>query len=227
MRVYKLMTPDVVSVRPDAPLRDVARLLAERGISGVPVLDESDRVLGVISEGDIMAMEAPPAPPRSRLLALLFHQETASAVSSTLLGRTAAEAMSAPPITVEPDCPVTQAAALMAEREVNRLPVVDNRKRLVGILSRADVVRAHARSDEEIEKEIAADIVLHGIFVPPGTVDVSVTNGAVTLVGEVESKGKADLLALFVRRVPGVVSVESHVTWRQDKHAPSGIRAPA
>jgi CBS domain-containing protein len=227
MRVYKLMSTPVVSVERETTLRDVARLLSERAISGVPVVDDAGRVVGVVSEADIIATERPRETPRLRVLGLLLRPETASELEATLLARTAGEAMSSPAITVRRDCPHTQAAAVMRERRINRLPVVDDDNRLVGIVSRADLVRAFARDDDEIAKEIRSDVVLGGIVVAPGTIEVTVDRGVVTLTGEVETKGKADLLVAFVRRVAGVVSVDSQVTWRSEKGAPRGIRAPA
>jgi CBS domain-containing protein len=206
------MTKDVAAVGPDAPLRDVASLLTVREISGAPVVDESGRVLGVVSESDVL-----------RVSGGVERARRGFRLRRRFGRRTAGAEMTAPPVTVTPGLSVAEAAALMLDRRVNRLPVVDG-DRLVGIVTRADLVRAFVRSDTLIEREIRGDAVLRGIYVQPRDVEVSVRDGEVVLVGEVESRGKAERLVELVREVPGVVSVRSRVNWRVDKKAPKGIR---
>ena len=100
----------------------------------------------------------------------------------------------------------------MVDRGVNRLPVVDGGK-LVGIVTRADLVRAFVRSDAEIEREIREDVVLRTLWIAPESLSVAVKNGEVTLAGQVESQDDADLVTAFAGRVPGVVAVDSRLTW--------------
>jgi osmotically-inducible protein OsmY len=102
----------------------------------------------------------------------------------------------------------------MVEDEINRLPVVDDAGRIVGIVSRADLVRAFARSDEEILDEIRTDILRRTLWLQPGAVQVRVEAGAVELTGEVETKTDAELLPRLVRRVPGVMSVHAELQAR-------------
>jgi CBS domain-containing protein len=132
--------------------------------------------------------------------------------------------MSSPPIAIAPDASAAEAARLMLDRRVNRLPVLD-RGRLVGILTRADLVRAFVRDDDRISREIRSEVVLRGIYVKPTDVSVSVRGGEVVLEGEVPSRGKAERLVELVREVPGVVSVRSNVRWLVDEKAPKGVRA--
>jgi CBS domain-containing protein len=207
MRVAELMTTDVVTVTPETPLRDAAAVLAERKISGLPVVDAEGRVVGVLSEADIVA-KAGGATREHRLLGWLLEPDLD--LADKIAARTVSDAMSAPAITIDAHRRVHEAAKLMAAEGINRLPVVDG-ERLVGIITRADVVRAFARSDDEIAAEITDEILRRTLWLEPGSVTVKVENGVVTLDGEVESEADAELLPVFVSRVPGVVSVQANV----------------
>jgi signal-transduction protein with cAMP-binding, CBS, and nucleotidyltransferase domain len=124
-----------------------------------------------------------------------------------------AEAMSAPPVTIGPDRPVSEAAMLMLDEGVNRLPVVDGGA-LLGLVSRADLVRAFVRTDSEIQGEIEQEAIRRALWLDPANVRVTVESGHVKLSGSVSTETDAELLLTFVRRVPGVVDVTSDVTVR-------------
>jgi CBS domain-containing protein len=129
--------------------------------------------------------------------------------------RTAGEAMTAPALTIAPERPAAAAARLMLDHGVHRLPVVRDGV-LVGIVTRADLVRAFSRSDEEIAREIRNDVLRRALWVEPGSVDVTVDRGEVVLAGEIEARSDAAVLRKLVQRVPGVVSVRSSVLYRVD-----------
>jgi CBS domain-containing protein len=194
--VAKIMTRTVISVTPSTPLKDVAHLLLDHGISGVPVVDDDGTVLGVVSETDILEKE------RARIHDDWKHD-----------ARDAADAMTSPALTIRPRRAVSEAAALMLDRSVNRLPVVDQQGKLVGIVTRADLVRAFVRSDDEIEKEIRNDVILRTLWNAPDRFHVDVAAGEVTIEGEVSDAESADLMQRFVEKVPGVVAVRSRITW--------------
>jgi CBS domain-containing protein len=216
MRVEDVMTKVVRTVSPGTSLKEAAEILAELRISGLPVVEDG-KVVGVVSEADILSKERGQAPERGGLLRLLF--EPNGSARTKLLAMTAGEAMTAPPITIAPDRQVAEAAGVMIDKRVNRLPVVDDAGALLGIVSRADLVRAFVRSDEEIAREIREDVVLHILWIAPEQIDVQVENGTVVLAGQVETQDDADLLPAFVKRVPGVVAVESRLTWEVDRPA--------
>lgn len=208
MRVRDVMTTDVASVPPDAVLRDVAELLVRRRISGVPVVD-AGRVLGIVSEGDILFKERPRDGLNRGVLAFLMDEGD---LMLKIDARSARAAMTSPAVTIGPARSVADAAALMLDEGVSRLPVVDHGE-LVGIVTRFDLVRAFARSDEEIWQEIDSDPLIRSYWRLPGPADVSVSSGEVTLKGKVDSRHHAEVIEAFVDRVPGVVGVESQLRW--------------
>jgi len=222
MNVRDLMTAEVLTVSPEAPLKDVAAILAEHGISGVPVCDAGGRVLGVVSEGDILFKEQGVRERHGGALAWLVDgsrwQDTSKASA-----RTAGEAMTSPAITITQDRPAAAAARIMLDRAVNRLPVVRDGI-LVGIVSRSDLVRAFTRSDEEIAAEIREDVLRRALWLDPDSVEITVRRGEVRLAGEIEAKSDAEVLTKLVLRIPGVVSVGSDVLYRVDDLQRVGVR---
>lgn len=200
MTVEELMSRDVITVQPDTPLKEVAELLCKHRISGVPVVADH-RVIGILSQTDIVAKE------RGRLAPRRFRRKD----DAKRTAHTAGDAMSEPPVVVEPWRSASSAAALMLERGVNRLPVVDGGS-LVGIVTGTDLVRAFARGDQEIEREIR-DLLTRSFWLDVSAVAVRVASGHVTIEGEVDTQAVADILPTAIERVPGVVSVEVDVTW--------------
>jgi CBS domain-containing protein len=206
------MTTDVTTVAPDTDLRDVAALLVQKRISGVPVVD-GERVVGVVSERDILFKERPSSGLQRGVLAWLMDEgDLMLKIDAT----TAQLAMTSPPITIGPERSVADAASLMLEERISRLPVVEG-SRLVGIVTRHDLVRAFARADEEIWQEIDSDPLIRSYWRRPTSYDVAVAHGRVTLSGKVDTKEHARAIEAFVDRVPGVVSVASRLHWEGRK----------
>jgi CBS domain-containing protein len=215
VRVGDVMTRDVVSVTPDTPIKDVASVLVERGISGLPVCDADGAVVGVLSEADLLVKQGG-APERSGGLFAWLVETASSPDLAKLRAHTAGEAMTAPAVTVESDSPVTEAARTMISLGVNRLPVVEDGK-LAGIVTRADLVRLFTRSDEEIARDIQDDVVSRLLWIGPGRVDVEVSGGEVVLRGQVDTELEAELLEKYVPLVAGVVGVRSELSWEVDR----------
>ncbi len=222
MKVEAIMRRTVVTVRPDTPLRDVARVLVEHGISGVPVVDAEGAILGVVSEADFVLRErgVPRAHGRRfRFLADDTDRATAVKVEAT----TAGEAMTSPALTIEPAATLPDAARLMTERQVNRLPVVHDGG-LVGIVTRADIVRAFVRTDEELRAAILDDVIRRSMWLDERAIEVTVTDGVAHIGGTVDKRSDVPILERLVREVPGVMDCVIAVDWRLDD---SGIRPEA
>jgi CBS domain-containing protein len=216
LRVRDLMTTEVTTVRPTTSLKDVARLLVERRISGVPVVDEQGRVIGVVSEGDLVVKEQGPSAVERRPLARIFGDSPETrAELAKVLARTAGDAMTAPPITIGADALVPEAAATMTRQHVNRLPVLEG-DALVGVVTRADIVRAFARTDEDIADAVRDDVLYRTMWLDPKAFDVSVENGRVRLKGNVERRSEADMIERITGMVPGVTGVDADLAWQLD-----------
>jgi CBS domain-containing protein len=222
--VRDVMTSEVLAVRRETPLKEVARLLVERRISGLPVVDDEGQVVGVVSEADLLVKEqGPDAVPRGTLDRFLGESGQARQLRAKAEARTAGEAMTAPAITIDGSRSVHQAAALMIERRVNRLPVVEA-GRLVGIVTRADLVRAFVRSDGQLAEAIRKDVLLRSLWIDPDRFEVDVHDGVVTMRGSVERRSTAAMVVRMVEMVPGVVGVTADVSWSIDDR---DIDAPA
>ena len=214
MRVQDVMTKDVAAVLPGTPLKEVAQLLVDRKVSGVPVVDGDGCVLGVVSETDLLVKERGAPRRRGGPLAWLVDPiEIGQRLK--LEARVAGEAMSAPAVTISPLRSLAAAAESMLDNRVNRLPVVRDGK-LVGIVTRADLVQAFARSDAELVQEIREDVVGRQMLLDEHAVDVEVDAGEVQLAGVLGRRSQAELLPRLTGKVAGVVRVDSKLTWRED-----------
>ncbi len=214
--VGDVMTRAVVSVRSSTPLMEVAQLLVERRISGLPVVDDHGRLLGVVSEGDFLMKEQGAGAVRHRPLARIFGELRAARSKLAKVGAlTAGEAMTAPALTIGSGRHISEAAAVMTARGVNRLPVVDD-GRLVGIVTRADLVRAYVRSDEELAVAIRDDVLLRILWLDPAQFTVAVHDGVASIGGRVERRSTAEMIERAVSMVPGIVDVEAALQWATD-----------
>jgi len=227
MRVRELMTEKVLTIGPEAPIKDVAKILVANGISGLPVCDIEGRVLGVVSEGDILYKEHDPSEGHVGGPLGWIVDGTPNYAGYVKAGAlTSREAMSAPAITIAPYESVAEAARIMCERRVNRLPVVKD-ELLVGIVTRGDLVRAFIRTDAEIERELKEDVLERTMWIDPGKVEIDVQHGVAALSGRLRTRSDVELLKRLAARVPGVVAVESTVVWDVDDATRKGRRSLA
>jgi CBS domain-containing protein len=218
MRVEDIMSKDVAVARPDMTLKEAARLLVDRGISGLPVVSAAGRVIGVVSEGDLLPRDGAPRRHRRALAWLLEHGDGAEVVEPA---RLVADVMSSPAFTVDSFWTIPGAAHLMRHQGVKRLPVL-RAGELVGIVSRADIVRAFARSDAEVEREVRELVDFErALWSDQLSVDIEVKGGEVVLSGAVERRSLAETLPPMTGRIPGVVSVDSQLSWQDDDREPS------
>lgn len=204
LKVADVMTEQVVSVREDTPFQEIARVLTGHHISAVPVLDAGGRVTGVVSEADLLPKGAGPRRPRSRW----FRRRDKAA------GRTAADVMTTPAVTVAPDTALEVGARLLVETGLKRVPVVDSDGKLAGIASRADFLGVFARPDREILAEIEKEVFERDLCTP--VPQVAVSAGVVTLAGLVDRKSTVAIAGALTRHVAGVVDVENRLTFEFD-----------
>ena len=209
--VKDVMITRVVTVPKDASFRTMAAALRDNRISAFPVLDHDGKVIGVVSEADMLAKAALNSEPEGmpgRISGLLRRKEHEKA-----RGITAGDLMTSPAVIVAPDDTVERAARLMYARKVKRLPVVDANGHLVGIVSRADLLAVFDRSDEEIFKEISDDIMLNAFLVDPKALHVTVENGVVTLSGVPQTSTVGHEIVQQARHVRGVVAVRDRFSY--------------
>ncbi|MET9903633.1 CBS domain-containing protein [Streptomyces sp. NPDC006446] len=210
--VGEVMTRDVVEGHPEMSVKDVVRLLDRHRISGLPVVDDDGKVVGVISRTDLIRPRAArsadargrrfrmPSPGRPARRTAVAHAATAE------------ELMSTPAITVHPEQRIADAARVMERHGVERLPVVDEVDRLIGIATRRDLLRVFLRTDDEIRREVRDEVLAHALGRPDHGVAVSVRDGMTTLEGALERSGDLPLVIRGTYRVDGVVGVVNRLT---------------
>jgi CBS domain-containing protein len=203
--VEDVMTKKVVTVGPDTDFKTCVNLLRTHRISAMPVVD-GDFVLGIVSEFDLLLKEEGRDPS-----AHLKWRQRGQAEA-----RTAGDVMAHPALCIGAGASITDAARLMHKRTVKRLPVVDAQGRLVGIVSRHDLLRSFLLSDESIRREVAEDLLARALWIDQHAVAVEVRDGVVALTGELETKSLADLVTRLVGSIDGVVGVDNGLAFRLD-----------
>ncbi len=210
MRIRDLMTTDVITVGPDSSLKEAARRMLADGLSGLPVTDEG-RLVGIISEADFLATEAERGARKRAGLLRLFVRE--NGVPSHQ--RTVGDVMTHNVQTVSPDASHVDAARMMEVNRVKRLPVLEEGA-VVGLISRSDILRTFVRPDQEIVEEIRVNVMRKVMWVDPERVAITCDDGNLVLVGNMETKSDVELLVELTKRLDGVASVESRLTWEID-----------
>lgn len=220
LTVADVMTRDVVTATPETTFKELEQLMAEHRISAVPVVDTDGVPVGVVSEADLL-LKAEAEGREGSGWSPGSHQRDYKARAQTADGL-----MSSPALTVDPDAPLAAAARLMRKGNVKRLPVVDG-GRLVGIVSRADVLKSYLRSDADILDDVVEGVIVGSMWLDPRTIDVEVDDGVVRMGGEVDRRSDVDILGRLTLGVEGVVGVESSVTFRfDDRHVQPPAERP-
>ncbi|PNG91263.1 hypothetical protein SMF913_26728 [Streptomyces malaysiensis] len=201
------MTHTVVAVGREAPFKEIVRTLEQWRVSALPVLEGEGRVIGVVSEADLLPKEEfrDSDPARVAQLRDLSGIAKAGAV-------TADELMTSPAITVHAGATLAEAARIMTHKRVKRLPVVDEEGRLEGIVSRADLLKVFLRPDDDIEEEVRREVVTHLFPAEGEIVRVSVNEGVVTLTGRVKEAVLIPAAARLIRAIEGVVDFDNQLT---------------
>jgi CBS domain-containing protein len=194
MRVTAVMSRPVITVSPDASVKQAARLLVAYGISALPVVDSANELVGIVSEADLIPIETRPDP-----------RQQATPIPPTA-GTTpvrVSDVMTRDVITVRTNSEVSQAARIMIEADIKRVPVMQGKK-LVGILSRRDLVKVIARRDEDLESDLKRRLEEVGIGLGSGSVTVESGIATIPLDGRDMARRLAESVALSV---PGVIEV--------------------
>jgi CBS domain-containing protein len=213
-RVKDVMTTEVVTVREDTPFKEIVTVLLRTGVSAVPVLDSTGQVRGVVSESDLLAKEADPT---AFLESHPLERHRRRVERKKAGGSVAADLMTAPPAVTFERTAVSDAAREMRRHRVQRLPVVDELTGgLVGIVSRSDLLRVYTRPDDEIRRDVLDEVIAKESAMDPAPFEVTVTEGNVVIGGQIERRSLIPLLLHAVRRVEGVVSAESALTFELD-----------
>jgi CBS domain-containing protein len=204
------MTRDVVTVSTTTPVKNVAELMLTRGVSAVPVINAQGRVAGIISEADLLFREssAPSTPS-------WFATKRSEQRRRRREALTAADLMTVPVISVHPETTLTQAATLMYEKRIKRLPVMDGES-LKGIISRADVLGLFLVPDDLLRRRARRALQLTLGRDSSAHVHVDVRNGVLSLTGEVLAHTDADFVARVLGGMDGVLAVENNLKWRVD-----------
>jgi CBS domain-containing protein len=206
--VKDVMTTHVVAVRVNAGYKEMAARLREFRVSAFPVLDDGNRVIGVVSEADLLAKEALEYSVPGLAGGILHGRERAKAAAVT-----AAELMTTPAVTIGPREPVSHAARLMYSRKLKRLPVVDDDGRLVGIVSRADLLSVFSRPAADIQRDIIENVIIGAVLTDPARFTVTVKDGVVTVEGKPENASTGRDMIEEIRHVEGVVAVRDRLSY--------------
>ncbi len=206
--VKDVMSAHVMAVRPDAGYKEMAAMLSDQRVSAFPVVDDDNKVIGVVSESDLLVKEALEGTVPGVLRGLSQRH-----VRSQVTALTAADLMTSPAVTIGPDEPVSHAARLMYSKRVKRLPVTSGDGTLVGIVTRSDVLSVYRRPDRAIERDITGDLILDTFCCDPTRFDVTVKDGVVTLRGTPESALTGHDIVEAVRHMEGVVAVRDRLSY--------------
>jgi CBS domain-containing protein len=212
-KIESVMTAKVVTATPSTPFRELVDLLERRRISALPVLDETGKLVGIVSEADLLVKEGyPHGGDDAGLIDALRHRQRFGKATGTC----AADVMTRKVVTVPLGTEVATAARLMIRLGVKRLPVVDDRGRLEGIVTRGDLLKLFLRPDPAIAWEVRHDLLEDRMGDSASDVDVNVRDGVVTLTGQMERRSQIRPLLHAVQAVDGVVGVDANLTWRID-----------
>ncbi|MFF2848834.1 CBS domain-containing protein [Streptomyces sp. NPDC058001] len=204
-KVGTVMVTDVVKAAYGTRIEEAARLLGENRVSGLPVVDDDEKVIGVVSASDLAAHRSSAAPG----------------------GWTVGALMSAPAITVHADATIAEAARTMAAHRMERLPVLDEEDRLVGMVTRRDLLQIFLRPDEDIRRDVVETVIVGALRLAPPAVTVIVREGVVILAGRVEQLSEKSIVLGMTGQVDGVVGVVDRVTYRvDDSHPRPAARYP-
>lgn len=222
MKIGEIMTPDVIAVGPETPIHHAAQLMADHGVSGLPVVDDHGSVVGIVSEGDLILRQKTPG--RTSWWRVFFDDaEQLAREYQKAHGTTVAEVMTRAVISVSPDLPMASAALILDQHRIRRLPVVSH-GRLVGIVSRGDLVKALATAPAREETPLPdaqlvstmKDRLAREPWVSNLGIVIQANDGVLSLWGVVATEAEKSALETMARAVEGAKGVESHLVVRSE-----------
>ncbi len=216
--VRDVMTRSVVVVHDSTPFKELVRRMQEHRVSAVPVVDADGHVLGIVSEADLILKEDPYLDGDAHL----FERRRTRLEREKHAAATAGALMTAPAVSIGPDASLAEAARVLTDRGIKRLPVVDDDGRVVGVVSRSDLLKVFLRSDVDIQRAVREDVIRRTLWIDPITIRVVVRDGVVTVEGQVERRSLVPVLIGLVRAVDGVVDVDNRLSYEVDDTSPTG-----
>jgi len=204
--VGDVMTTRVIAVNRSADFKQICSVLRQYRVSACPVINDAGKVVGLVSEADLLYSVADPTPPWA-----LIRPRWKLAEESKFNAVSAGELMTSPAISIQPAAPVDVAARVMQDRRVRRLPVVSRDGVLIGIVSRTDLLTVYERPDPDIRDEIVTEIIAREFSLDPAEFEVAVISGVVTLAGPLARLDTALALLARVRHAEGVVAVRDRL----------------
>ncbi|MGZ5289845.1 MAG: CBS domain-containing protein [Actinomycetota bacterium] len=208
--VREVMTRTVVTAPEEAPFKELVQVMREYRVSALPIVDADGSIVGVVSEADLLLKEAPDI-----LTPHVFEGKVHREERRKAEGKVARDLMTRPAITIGPDAPVTEAAKMMHERHVKRLPVVDELGRIAGVVSRVDLLADYLRDDAEILEDVRT-ILYRELLIEEHAVTATVDQGVVRLEGQLERRTMVPSIWDRVRSVEGVVGIDERLSWQLD-----------
>jgi CBS-domain-containing membrane protein len=207
------MTVGAISVDEDTPFKQIVDILELHGFNAVPVVDRSDRVVGLVSSADLVPKIEFAGDAGDRHL---FENRRHRAAREKATGTAAGELMNAPAVTVMPQTSLVEAAKIMEASDLKRMPVVDDLGRLVGMVTRGDLLKVFLREDGDIRREIQQQVLTDIAGVQPTQVTVEVDDGVVTLLGRLDRSSLIRTVVRQIERVDGVIDVVNDLTYDDD-----------
>ncbi|UNO38893.1 CBS domain-containing protein [Streptomyces sp. MST-110588] len=217
--IGRLMNTDVVKARYGTSFKEVVSILAKHRKTGLPVVDGDGKVLGVISETDLMFRQAAQDILQNRWYNRRRLTGSARAARARARSLRAGQLMTSPPVTVGPHQSVAEAARLMVAGRIDRLPVVDAEGRLCGLVTRSDLLKVYLRPDEEIREELITEVLVRTLGLKPAAIGVTVNAGVVTLRGRLPRSGEVRTAVRLAGRIDGVVAVVDELEYAEDDTA--------
>lgn len=212
LRVQDVMTKRIVTVRQDTPFKTIVRRMDRERVSALPVVDEAGRLVGIVSEADLLLKEEHQPSEDS----ILFEGPRRRRERAKAAGSVAAAVMTSKVVSIRPEATLEEAARLIHTRGIKRLPVVDADGRVIGIVSRRDLLRVFLRPDADISREVSEQIIRRMFWLDRDAIRVLVVDGMVTLEGQLEQKSLIESVVERVKQVDGVVSVNNRLSYQVD-----------